>query len=210
MRWRTAAAGLLIVLVIAVFLLPLIPYSSSSYQVGGGTYDHWAAPVSASYFVLKCGTAFNLNLTTMVVGNGSWVYSKIMQGPMFVCFNQPDQILGGVQPSLSGTCSTVANEANPLDIFNVYVYYSGHWNATVKGYTYGGTTPALTTCYEGNGNGVISISGWVQNPTGGQTLNATIQKADGSNSNLTATLGGIRQTTTAPFGSVSVFETAVP
>jgi len=110
----------------------------------------------------------------------------------------------------SGNCSAASDQSSPLNTFNVYVYYQSQWNATVKGYTYGATTPAFTTCYEGNGDGVISINGWVQNPTGGQTLNATIQKEDGSNSNLTATLGGIRQTTTAPFGSVKVFGTAVP
>ncbi len=80
-------------LLLLVFLLPVIPYSSSYYQVGGGTYDHWTAPVSASYLIFKCGMAFNLNLTTSVVGNGSWFYSKNM-GSMLVCFSQPSQVLG--------------------------------------------------------------------------------------------------------------------
>jgi hypothetical protein len=82
-----------ITLLLVVFLLPLVPYNSSFYMVGGGTYDYWTAPVSVSYLAFKCGMAFNLNLTTLVVGNGSWKYTKVL-GPMAVCFNQPNQILG--------------------------------------------------------------------------------------------------------------------
>jgi hypothetical protein len=107
-------------------------------------------------------------------------------------------------------CSAAGNQTNDYALFNLQVYYQGRWNATLNGYTYGATTPAFTMCYTGDGNGVITIAAWVQNPTGGQTLNATIQKDDGTSSNLTAVLGGIRRTTTAPYGSVVIFGTAVP
>lgn len=93
MKRRFLIVILALVMLLAVFLFPVIPYSSSYYQVGGGTYDHWNAPVSASYLIFNCGIAFNLNLTTLVVGNGSWVYSKNI-GSMLVCFSQPNQILG--------------------------------------------------------------------------------------------------------------------
>jgi hypothetical protein len=107
-------------------------------------------------------------------------------------------------------CSAAGNQTNDQAIFNLQVYYQGRWNASVSGYTYGATTPAFTMCYTGDGNGVIAIAAWVQNPTGGQTINATIQKGDGTSSNLTAVLGGIRRTTTTPYGSVMVFGTALP
>jgi hypothetical protein len=74
-------------------MLPISAYQSTVYQVGGGTYDRWHAQVSASYLVLRCGMAYGTNLTTMVVGNGSWVYSKVL-GAMFMCFNEPNQVLG--------------------------------------------------------------------------------------------------------------------
>jgi len=82
-----------VMITLLFFLLPLSAYHSSFYQVGGGTYDHWHAQVSGSYLVLGCGMAYGTNLTTNVVGNGSWAYSKSL-GTMFVCFNQPNQILG--------------------------------------------------------------------------------------------------------------------
>jgi hypothetical protein len=107
-------------------------------------------------------------------------------------------------------CSAAGNQTDDQALFNLQVYYQGRWNATLNGYTYGAATPAFTMCYAGDGNGVITVAAWVKNPTGGQTLNATIQKDDGTSSNLTAVLGGIRRTTTAPYGSVVVFGTAVP
>lgn len=82
-----------VILLFSFFLLPLSAYKSPFYQVGGGTYDHWRAQVSGSYLVLGCGLAYSTNLTTTVVGNGSWSYSKGL-GTMFVCFNHPNQILG--------------------------------------------------------------------------------------------------------------------
>ena len=83
-----------VVMFLLLFLfLPIFEYHSSFYQVGGGTYDHWRAQVSGAYLVLGCGLANGINLTTTVVGNGSWSYSKGF-GTMFVCFNQPSQILG--------------------------------------------------------------------------------------------------------------------
>jgi hypothetical protein len=81
------------ILLLLFFLLTLSTYDSSYYQVGGGTYDHWHGQVSGSYIVLGCGLAYDTNLTTRVVGNGSWSYSKRL-GTVFVCFNQPNEILG--------------------------------------------------------------------------------------------------------------------
>ncbi len=91
-RILVCIVGAVILLLLFLFL-PLFEYQSSFYQVGGGTYDHWHAQISGSYLVLSCGMAYSLNLTTTVVGNGTWSYSKGL-GTMFVCFNQPSQILG--------------------------------------------------------------------------------------------------------------------
>ncbi|MDA4127246.1 MAG: hypothetical protein OK452_08625 [Thaumarchaeota archaeon] len=93
MRRLFVCTSAVVILLPLFLLLPLFAYQSSFYQVGGGTYDHWHAQVSASYLVLGCGMAYGMNLTTMVVGNGSWSYSKGL-GTMFVCFNEPNQILG--------------------------------------------------------------------------------------------------------------------
>ena len=91
---RLLVCTLAVVIFLFLFLfLPTFEYHSSFYQVGGGTYDHWSAQVSAAYLALGCGLAYGMNLTTMVVGNGSWSYSKGL-GTMFVCFNQPNQTLG--------------------------------------------------------------------------------------------------------------------
>jgi hypothetical protein len=82
-----------LLILLAFFLLPLIPYRSSGYYVAGGTIDRWDAHVSASYFIVKCGMTFDMNLTTLAMGNGSWFASEQLPGPMFLCFNQPNQIL---------------------------------------------------------------------------------------------------------------------
>jgi hypothetical protein len=104
-----------------------------------------------------------------------------------------------------GYCYSDQNHSNPLNPFNVQIYYGGQWNATVKGYASGAAVPTFTACFEGNGNGVISIGNWAQNQTSyALTLSATIQKGDGSDANLTAIFGGTRPSTTTPYGSVTV------
>lgn len=107
-------------------------------------------------------------------------------------------------------CSTVGNQTDSLDTFNVYVRYTGLWDAIVSGYTYGNATPTFVSCYTGSGDGVISIANWVQNATGGLMLNADIQKMDAGTGNLTVTLGSMIRSTTVAYGSVVVFAIAVP
>jgi hypothetical protein len=106
--------------------------------------------------------------------------------------------------SFLGYCYSDQNQSNPLNPFNVQIYYGGQWNATVKGYASGAAVPTFTACFEGSGNGVISVGNWAQNQTSyALTLSATIQKGDGSDANLTAIFGG-RTSTTTPYGSVTV------
>jgi hypothetical protein len=109
-----------------------------------------------------------------------------------------------------GYCYVDQNESNPLNPFNVQIYYGGQWNATVKGYTADATVPTFTACFEGSGNGVISVENWVQNETYGLTLSAIIQKGDSSSANLTAIFGGHKTSTTTPHGSITVSATILP
>ena len=104
-----------------------------------------------------------------------------------------------------GYCYSDQNQSNPVNPFNIQIYYGGQWNATVKGYASGAAVPTFTACFEGSGNGVISVGNWAQNQTSyALTLRATIQKGDGSDANLTAIFGGTRPSTTTPYGSVTV------
>ena|SRR5580692_7282887 len=109
-----------------------------------------------------------------------------------------------------GYCYLDQNQYNPLNPFNVQIYYGGQWNATVKGYTAGAAVPTFTACFEGSGNGVISVDNWVQNETYGLTLSAIIQKGDSSNANLTAIFGAHLTSTTTPYGSITVSATILP
>jgi|SRR3984957_12695370 len=123
-----------------------------------------------------------------------------------------------VTRSITSTRTVVTTPTNPFpgycyldqNPFNVQIYYSGQWNATVKGYTAGAAVPTFTACFEGSGNGVISVENWVQNETYGLTLSATIQKGDSGNANLTAIFGGHLTSTTAPYGSITVSATILP
>jgi len=108
----------------------------------------------------------------------------------------------------TSSCSSVATKEDPLVGFRALVNYSRPWTATVTGYSNSTAHPAFTKCYSASGTGWILINNW--NPRGGSILNVTISKSDGSSGNLTATLGGERGSTIAPYGSVKLSETEVP
>lgn len=108
----------------------------------------------------------------------------------------------------TSTCSSVATQDNPLVGFRVEVNYNRSWSATATGYSNSTANQVFTNCYAGSGTGWILINNW--NPNAGSILNVTVSKLDGSNGNLTATLGGERASTIAPNGSVKVSETEVP
>jgi hypothetical protein len=112
--------------------------------------------------------------------------------------------------SLAAENTSISNDAFKLDI-----QYSADWNATLMGYTNGSTIPAFAECLYGSGDAIIGVHAWasigsIQNPSGELTLNATIQKDDGSDNNLTAILYPSRGTTTAPFGVVDLSASVVP
>jgi hypothetical protein len=110
----------------------------------------------------------------------------------------------------TATCVRAEGQENPLVTFEIQVNYSGPWVALVTGYNPTSANPpiVLSQCYVGNGLGYVLIQDW--NPNGQASLNATVQKVDASHGNLTVTLAGIFRSTTTPYGSVTVFETAVP
>jgi hypothetical protein len=86
---RIAAVAVAAVVLVVFFLTPFIYFQSSAYQIGGGTYDTWTARVSPSYYAFKCGAAYDVSLTTFIVGNGSWNSQKVFSLPMFLCQSQP-------------------------------------------------------------------------------------------------------------------------
>jgi hypothetical protein len=110
-------------------------------------------------------------------------------------------------PSVSW-CSTASNQENPLLTFRISVEYNGTWNATAIGYSNSTANRAIDRCYWGNGNGWVLIEDW--NPNGSAILNLTVQKADAGNGNLTVIGGGQVKSTVAPFGAVTISQTAVP
>ena len=75
-----------------VLLWPMFPYNSGPYQVGPGTYDSWTAQVSPSYYIVGCGVLTKVVLTTHVVGNGSWTYSKPLYAEISACWLHPTQL----------------------------------------------------------------------------------------------------------------------
>lgn len=125
-----------------------------------------------------------------------------------------NQGYAGQEPSSSSnvtiapTCSSMTTQENPLAGFRVLVNYSGSWSATATGFSNSTANQVFTRCFMGTGTGWILFDNW--NPRGASILDVTINKANGSNGNLTATLGGERASTLAPFGSVKVSETEVP
>lgn len=110
-------------------------------------------------------------------------------------------------PSVSW-CSPAANQENPLLTFRINIQYDGAWNGTAVGYSNSTANQSFDYCYWGNGNGWILIEAW--NPSGGAILNLTVQKMDASNGNLTAIGNGQVKSTVAPYGAVTVSQTAIP
>jgi len=95
MKRKLVAAIAIFIAALFFLLLPVVPYTSSGYGVGGGTWNRWDSRASSSYSVFGCGLLVHTNLTTFVIGNGSWTYSKEMPSRMLTCFYHPTQILGG-------------------------------------------------------------------------------------------------------------------
>jgi hypothetical protein len=113
MRKSFVVVSAVVALLLVFFFVPLLHYQSSGYQVAGGTYDRWEASVSASYSILGCGAAYGMNLTTLVVGNGSWTYSKEFAWPVLLCFSQPTQVLGYAGPYSSSATTTSTEICTP-------------------------------------------------------------------------------------------------
>jgi hypothetical protein len=95
MKRKFVAAIVILIAALFFMLLPVVPYTSSGYGVGGGTSNRWNSRVSTSYSLVGCGLLLDTNLTTVVIGNGSWTYSKAIPSPMITCLYHPTEILGG-------------------------------------------------------------------------------------------------------------------
>jgi hypothetical protein len=111
--------------------------------------------------------------------------------------------------TVSGSCLVATNQTDTLSSagFQAEIKYTSQWNAVVMGYTNASSTPALMRCYLGSGISFILIPNWNINAESAESaLSITVYKLDGGNGNLTVILGNDRNSTTGPYGSVTVGE----
>ena len=107
----------------------------------------------------------------------------------------------------AAVCSEMSTQSSPsASVFNVVINYTGHWSADISGYS--DSAQAFVQCYNGTGLGFVSFSSW--NPVGSESLSVTVQKTDGSNGNLTLRVNGDVNSTSAPYGSVTVLAGVQP
>jgi len=116
------------------------------------------------------------------------------------------------------SCSQTGDLAPPRNFaFNIAVNYTGHWNATVTGYSGTGETTVAPTrafvdCYTGSGVGLIYLSDW--NEGGSATLHVVAEKSDPGAGNLSISIkfgssNSITQknSTSLPYGSSTITAT---
>lgn len=85
----------------------------------------------------------------------------------------------------------------------INVDYPGQWGgvASIKGMA--GPSDPSTVCFTGDGNGIVVVDGYT-GLTANSTLQVTVNKLDGSNGDLLVTFDSITNSTSAPYGSMTL------